>query len=299
MFICKALSVVSLFLFTGRGEAQTGALRGGSVMLFGDTSGSVKLTVPASLAASYSLTLPSVQSSGIQYLYDSVGIMKWGTPSGGASGAMNYNNNTQQISSQNSNYLFDVEYSPAATGPLPGAVLVSEIHDLNNSPSIAAGLDVTTSNTNAAASGDTLTGIVINVSNAGSGTQTGLKVNATGNTADNNFAMFFTGGNVGIGTSTPTQSLEVNGNIRISGTNGLKITEGANASMGAVTLVAGTKVVATTNVTANSRIFLTTNTPGGAIGALYISARVPGTSFTITSTSATETSKVAWVIVEP
>ena len=111
--------------------------------------------------------------------------------------------------------------------------------------------------------------------------------------------MFFTGGNVGIGTATPSEALEVSGNIRISGKNGLKITEGTNATMGTAVLVAGTKVVNTTKVTANSRIFLTTNTPGGGIGALYVSARVAGTSFTIKSSSATETSTVAWVIIEP
>ena len=267
-------------------------------MLFGSTSGSVTLAAPSTMPANYSLTLPSAQSSGTQYLYDSAGIMKWGVPSGGT-GGINYNNNTAQLTSQNSSYLFDVEYAPGATGPLPGAVLVAEIHDVNNSPSYASGLDVTTSNTNASASGVTLTGVVVNVSNAGSGTQTGIKVDATGNTADNNYAMFFTGGNVGIGTATPSEALEVNGNIRISGKNGLKITEGSNATMGTAVLVAGTKVVATSKVTASSRIFLTANTPGGTVGALYVSARTAGTSFTIKSSSGTETSTVAWVIVEP
>ena len=298
IYIGKALAVIILLLSARQSESQTAALRGGSVTLAGSTSGTVTLTAPSNLAANYSLTFPTAQSVGTQYLYDSLGILKWGTPPAGT-GGVNYNNNTTQLTSQNSSYLFDVEYAPNSIGPLPGAILVSEIRDKDNTPSVASGLDVTTSNTNAAASGVTLTGIIVTVSNAGSGTQIGIKADATGNTADHNYAMFFTGGNVGIGTATPLEALEVNGNILISGTNGLKITEGTNARMGTATLVAGTKLVATTEVTANSRIFLTTNTPGGGIGALYVSARIAGTSFTITSTSATETSTVAWLIVEP
>lgn len=87
----------------------------------------------------------------------------------------------------------------------------------------------------------------------------------------------------------------------IAGTagGGLNIKEGANARMGTATLVAGTVLVATTEVTANSRIFLTAQTSGAAPGALRVSARVAATSFTITSTSGTDTSSVAWMIVEP
>lgn len=77
------------------------------------------------------------------------------------------------------------------------------------------------------------------------------------------------------------------------------IFEGANAAMGIATLVAGTVTVNNNLVTANSRIFLTNNNPGGAVGALSISARVAGTSFTITSTSGTDTSDIAWEIKEP
>lgn len=80
---------------------------------------------------------------------------------------------------------------------------------------------------------------------------------------------------------------------------GLLIKEGTNARMGTAVLVAGTKVVSTTAVTANSRIFLMCNTPGGTPGWLQVSARVAGTSFTILSSSATDTSTVAWVILEP
>lgn len=81
---------------------------------------------------------------------------------------------------------------------------------------------------------------------------------------------------------------------------GLGIKEGTNARMGVVTLAAGAIVVNTTEVTANSRIFLTIN--GGTltnVGALYVSARTAGTSFTITSLDILDVSDVAWMIVEP
>ena len=81
---------------------------------------------------------------------------------------------------------------------------------------------------------------------------------------------------------------------------GLFIKEGTNATMGTATLTAGTVTVSTTKVTANSRIYLTVN--GGTltnVGAVYISARSAGTSFTISSMNILDASDVAWVIVEP
>lgn len=80
---------------------------------------------------------------------------------------------------------------------------------------------------------------------------------------------------------------------------GLSIREGTDAKQGTVTLVAGTKVVANTSVTANSRIFLTSQVDGGTPGFLRVSARVAGTSFTILSSNAADTSTVAYEIFEP
>lgn len=79
---------------------------------------------------------------------------------------------------------------------------------------------------------------------------------------------------------------------------GLGVAEGSNAKQGTATLVAGTVTVPNTSVTATSRIFLTIQSPGGAVGSPYVSARTAGTSFTITSTSATDTSVVAYEIFE-
>ena len=72
-----------------------------------------------------------------------------------------------------------------------------------------------------------------------------------------------------------------------------------NAGMGVATLVGGTVTVADTTITATSRIFLTSQTDGGTPGFLRVSGRTPGASFTITSSSGTDTSTVAYQIYEP
>lgn len=81
------------------------------------------------------------------------------------------------------------------------------------------------------------------------------------------------------------------GKIRINEAGGLP-------SLGVATLVAGTVTVSNTSISVNSRIFLTTQTPGGTPGYVYVSARSAGVSFTITSISALDTSDVAYLIIE-
>lgn len=81
---------------------------------------------------------------------------------------------------------------------------------------------------------------------------------------------------------------------------GLKVAEGANKKQGVATLVAGTVTVANTSVTATSRIFLTAQSLGtvAAPKAIGVTARTPGTSFTITSADATDTSVIGWEMFE-
>jgi len=79
---------------------------------------------------------------------------------------------------------------------------------------------------------------------------------------------------------------------------GVAIAEGANARMGQSTLAAGTVTVANTSVTANTRIAVFRQTAGGTLGHLSVT-KDPGTGFTITSSSGTDTSTVAWVLFEP
>lgn len=81
--------------------------------------------------------------------------------------------------------------------------------------------------------------------------------------------------------------------------SGFKIKEGSNATMGVATLVGGTVTVSTTKVTASSRIFLTHQNNSGTIGFVTVSARTASTSFVITSSNGSDTSDIAWVILEP
>jgi hypothetical protein len=79
---------------------------------------------------------------------------------------------------------------------------------------------------------------------------------------------------------------------------GLRVAEGSNAKQGTAVLIGGSKVVSNTSVTATSRILLTSQVDGGTPGWLRVSARTAGTSFTITSSSGTDTSTVAYQIFE-
>lgn len=80
---------------------------------------------------------------------------------------------------------------------------------------------------------------------------------------------------------------------------GLQVVEATNGKQGVATLVAGTVVVSNTSVTVNSRIFLTSQVDGGTVGFVRVSTRTPGSNFTITSSSSTDASTVAYEIFEP
>lgn len=123
----------------------------------------------------------------------------------------------------------------------------------------------------------------------------------------------------GIGTGTPGNiSFNINGATTVmqispaiasitgdlkltTAGNGIYIKEGTNATMGICTLVLGTCTVNTTKVTANSRIQITAQSLGtvAVAQAIAVTARTAATSFVITSANATDTSVVAWIIVEP
>ncbi len=108
-------------------------------------------------------------------------------------------------------------------------------------------------------------------------------------------------GHTSMSTGQTSGNFTVFGGALVLGTAGttLQVKEGTNASMGVATLVAGTVTVNTNKVTANSRIQCTIQSPGGTLGIVHVSARTPGASFTITSTSNVDTSTVAWIILEP
>jgi len=88
-------------------------------------------------------------------------------------------------------------------------------------------------------------------------------------------------------------------NMALAGSR-VRLKEGANAMQGAAALGAGgTVTVANTLVTANTRILFSIQEGAAPLGTLYVSARVPGASFTISSTNAADVCNVAWQLWEP
>ena len=85
----------------------------------------------------------------------------------------------------------------------------------------------------------------------------------------------------------------------LQGWTAVSLLDGSNKRMGQATLVGGTILVANTVVTANTRIILSRANTSGTLGHLYVASRVASTSFTITSSSGTDTSTINWLLIEP
>lgn len=110
---------------------------------------------------------------------------------------------------------------------------------------------------------------------------------------------FFGAASAGTFFMTIDGSTGMNGSLSFTGVGqGINGRSGTNARFGVATLVAGTVTVANTSITANTQIHLTPQTSSGTRGSPGITAKVVGTSFTITSTSATDTSTVFWQLFE-
>ena len=77
---------------------------------------------------------------------------------------------------------------------------------------------------------------------------------------------------------------------------GLHLEGATGLYFGSVALVAGVATVTTANVTAAALIFLSAITSGGTAGNLTVTAIADGVSFTITSSSNTDTRTIAWQI---
>lgn len=125
--------------------------------------------------------------------------------------------------------------------------------------------------------------------------------NATGNTAVTGSLTASTTLTATLGAITATNGnlvLGTAGNKIVSSSVGSTTSAGAN-SFGSVALVGGTATVATSAVTANSLIFLQCQALGtvAAAKAMAVTAKTASTSFVITSADATDTSTVAWFIV--
>jgi hypothetical protein len=109
------------------------------------------------------------------------------------------------------------------------------------------------------------------------------------------------GGGTALSTTDVYGNLTAHAALAVSLGQKFQVTEGSNAKMGTATLNGTTGVtVSTTAVTANSRIYLTIQPTTAPVGIPWISAKSAGVSFTIKSTSASDTTVVvAWLIVEP
>lgn len=69
--------------------------------------------------------------------------------------------------------------------------------------------------------------------------------------------------------------------------------------VGTATMVAGTVTVADPQMNAGSIILITAQETGALAGVIRVSARVNGTSFTISSSNAADTAVMAYLIFEP
>jgi hypothetical protein len=67
-------------------------------------------------------------------------------------------------------------------------------------------------------------------------------------------------------------------------------------SWGTANLAGGTVTVSDSSVQAGSLIFLTRISPAGTLGSLGITAISPGASFTVTSSSPSETSQIGYLV---
>jgi hypothetical protein len=116
----------------------------------------------------------------------------------------------------------------------------------------------------------------------------------------NNFGTRITStGGATIAEAAASYNFNTNLDVTPAG-SGFRAGEGSNAKQGiSAAMTAGAVTVANTSITANSRIFVVRQDGGTNAGAVYVSARVVGTSFTITSTNAADTGTVAYEIFEP
>lgn len=94
---------------------------------------------------------------------------------------------------------------------------------------------------------------------------------------------------------TPALGTPASGNL--SNCTAYPVASVAGLTTGVATLVAGTVDVLTAAATANARIYLTPQQTGTSTGALRVSAKSAGVSFTILSTSLSDDAVVAWMIV--
>jgi hypothetical protein len=95
--------------------------------------------------------------------------------------------------------------------------------------------------------------------------------------------------------STPLAINRATGQLTI-GDSG---TATARIKHGLATLSSGTVTVSDSTITASTRIMLTTQAPSGTAGWLHVASRSNGVSFTVTSSSGSDNSVIAYALIEP
>jgi hypothetical protein len=146
------------------------------------------------------------------------------------------------------------------------------------------------------------TGGAVVLTTGSNNTMMGRSIAATLKTGSDNIII---GTFADVGTETDSRCIILGQNAKSTATDQFVLhSQTANAMRGRVTLVPGVGTFTVTpiaSVTAITHIFLSYDTISGTPGSLHISARVPGTSFTIASTAgAADTgSTVSYLMVEP
>jgi hypothetical protein len=113
---------------------------------------------------------------------------------------------------------------------------------------------------------------------SGSGTNTlniGLYATATG--ATNNYAAIFDQGNVGIGTTTPTQKLDIVGNALITSSSGNALKVATGSEPNALTIQSNGRTVLGSTVSANAQLHIRSN----AVAAAQFDTNLLFNAFTI------------------
>lgn len=274
--------------------------------LIQDGTGSRTLTLPANATSGTTITLSTAAGAidMLTWVYDTVNS-KWrligyfpGSALGTANGGTGQTNLTNL--------------------PLTTPLITTSLKDTNGNPWLAVsatasavgGFQITNN-----VSGSTVTLANVNTGNSAtiiSGSGSGLMVIQPGSNSTNAFRFRSSGGTnthmlydssngrfaFGSGTA-PTDVVSVTGNVNLTTAgNKLLIATGSNASAGTGTLSGGTVTISTTAVTASSLIFITdTNSSTTNVGSLTVSAKSAGTSFTVTSTNASDTSTFNWLII--
>ena len=144
--------------------------------------------------------------------------------------------------------------------------------------------------------------IQLDNSNVGGGKSYSIRSSGAGFGAAGNFEIFDeTNNEYRLILEHATGAMDLYGSLTmpVAGT-GIQVAAGTNATVGTCILVAGACTVTTNKVTNTSIVLLTEQSLGTITtpAVVAVSARTPGTSFTILSSDITDTSVVGWVIIE-